>query len=67
VSPGLVSLGTTVSFSGGGGTIYYTKDGTDPRLPGGGVSASASTSPSIEVNSTMVVTARARSGTGLTS
>ncbi|MDB4488484.1 CotH kinase family protein [Akkermansiaceae bacterium] len=67
VSPGLVSSGTTVSFSGGGGTIYYTTDGTDPRLPGGGVSASASTSPPIDVTSTMVITARARSGTGLTS
>jgi len=32
----LVNLSTT-----GPGTIYYTLDGTDPRLPGGGVSRSA--------------------------
>lgn len=67
VSPGLVSPGTNVSFSGAGGTVYYTTDGTDPRLPGGAISPSASTNPPINVTTTMVITARARSGTGLTS
>ncbi len=67
VLPGLVSSGTNVSFIGAGGTVYYTTDGTDPRLSGGGVSGSASTNPPVTVNSTMIITARARSGTGLTS
>lgn len=67
VAPGVVSAGTNVSFSGAGGTVYYTTDGSDPRLPGGGVSSSASTNPPVNVTSTMVISARARSGTGLTS
>ncbi|MGI9241158.1 MAG: CotH kinase family protein, partial [Verrucomicrobiales bacterium] len=67
VAPGQVSPGTSVSFSGGGGTTYYTIDGSDPRAPGGNVSASASTSPPINITETTIVTARSRSGTGLTS
>ncbi|MBP7936285.1 MAG: chitobiase/beta-hexosaminidase C-terminal domain-containing protein [Phycisphaerae bacterium] len=37
---GNVALGTEVTLSfpaGVGGTVYYTLDGTDPRLPGGAV------------------------------
>ena len=67
VTPGQVAGGTNVSFTGAGGTVYYTTDGTDPRLPGGGISPSASTSLPINVTSTTIITARARSGTGLTS
>jgi len=67
VAPGQVSPGTSVAFTGGGGTTYYTTDGSDPRLPGGNVSPSASTSPPININSTTIVTARSRSGSGLTS
>jgi hypothetical protein len=67
VSPGLVSAGTNVSFTGAGGTVYYTTDGSDPRLSGGGVSGAAATSAPVNVTSTMIVTARARSGAGLTS
>lgn len=67
VSPGLVAPGTNVSFSGAGGTVYYTTDGTDPRLPGGGVSVQAMTGGPVNVGSTTVIRARARSGTGLTS
>ena len=67
VSPGLLSPGTTVSFTGAGGTVYSTTDGTDPRLPGGNVSPSASIGGSRTINSTTIITARARSGTGLTS
>ena len=54
-------------FTGAGGTVYYTTDGSDPRLPGGNVSSAASTSQPITINATTIVTARARSGTGLTS
>ncbi len=67
VAPGIVSPGTTVSFTGAGGTVYYTTDGTDPRLPGGNVSPAASIGGSTTVNTTAIITARARSGTGLTS
>ncbi len=39
---GPVSSGTVVRFAGiGGSTVYYTLDGSDPRLPGGAVSSSA--------------------------
>ncbi len=62
VAPGLVNAGTNVSFSGAGGTVYYTIDGTDPRLSGGGISGSASSSTPINVSSSTVIIARARSG-----
>jgi len=38
---GEVPDGFVVTFSPPPGTIYYTTDGTDPRAPGGGLSASA--------------------------
>jgi len=40
---GIVPFGSTVSLNNpyGNGVIYYTTDGTDPRLPGGGFSPSA--------------------------
>jgi hypothetical protein len=59
-----VSPGFTLSMSAPLGTIYYTTDGTDPRAPGGGLSAKAlpySSSVIIQTNSRVV--ARARSGT----
>lgn len=40
---GSVATGEAVTISGSAGTLYYTVDGTDPRLPGGGVSPNAST------------------------
>ena len=42
---GAVNAGTDVGFSGAGGTVYFTTDGSDPRLPGGGISPAASTAP----------------------
>ncbi|MCK4886782.1 MAG: lamin tail domain-containing protein [Planctomycetes bacterium] len=46
-------------------TIYYTTNGTDPRLHGGGISPSASvyTSP-IAINSTVAIKARAKYSDG---
>ncbi|MBL7221293.1 MAG: lamin tail domain-containing protein [Phycisphaerae bacterium] len=38
---GLIAAGAGLSMTGGLGTIYYTLDGTDPRLPGGGISPDA--------------------------
>jgi len=41
--PGLYTVGTSLSLSNtnGIGTIYYTLDGSDPRLPGGGLNPNA--------------------------
>ncbi len=38
---GNVTNGFILSISASAGTIYYTRDGSDPRAPGGAVSASA--------------------------
>jgi hypothetical protein len=38
---GLVTNGFQPALTSSSGTIYYTLDGTDPRWPGGGLSASA--------------------------
>jgi hypothetical protein len=49
-----------------GGTIYYTTDGSDPRLPGGGISGSAKTysTSGITLNQNTQVRVRVRSSTG---
>jgi len=61
---GNVSAGFVVTVSAAAGTIYYTVDGTDPRVP-----FSSATSPSakdysggISLSQSTVVKARARSG-----
>lgn len=38
---GTFNPGDQLTISGSGGTIYYTLDGSDPRLPGGGISPTA--------------------------
>ncbi len=38
---GIVAPGFALTLTGGTGTIYYTTDGSDPRLVGGSISASA--------------------------
>ncbi len=38
---GSVPIGTNLSISAAKGTIYYTLDGSDPRLPGGAVAPAA--------------------------
>ncbi|MCZ6765330.1 MAG: CotH kinase family protein, partial [bacterium] len=40
-SAGPIDSGDSVRISGTGGTIYFTLDGLDPRLPGGNVAADA--------------------------
>lgn len=58
---GLVMSGESISMSAPEGILYFTVDGSDPRLPGGGISASASASlGDFMVNETTTVTARAR-------
>jgi hypothetical protein len=53
--------GFSLGIAAPAGTIYYTLDGTDPRLPGGGVAPSARiyTSPFV-IGSNALVFARAR-------
>lgn len=49
--------------SNGTGTIYYTTDGTDPRLIGGAVSSSASSySSPVPINAAATIKARVLSG-----
>lgn len=38
---GVVTNGTAIKLSSSAGSIYYTLDGSDPRLPGGAISSSA--------------------------
>jgi len=58
---GLLPAGTSITLTNthGSGVIYYTVDGTDPRLPGGALSSSAMqyTNP-IPVNGVAEISAR---------
>jgi hypothetical protein len=60
---GEVVAGFNLTMSAPTGTVYYTLDGTDPRAPGGAVSASAQvyTAPII-IDSTTHIIARAFDG-----
>ncbi len=63
---GSVSNGQSVSISAGSGTIYYTLDGSDPRLPGGALSPAALTiasGGSVVLTANSTLKARLRSGT----
>jgi len=64
---GMVASGfqVTIRNPGGSGTIYYTTDGSDPRLPGGAVSPGAQTYTSaLTITQTTRVIARIlKSGT----
>jgi hypothetical protein len=58
---GEVSPGFDLTMSAPAGTIYFTRDGSDPRLEGGGVSGSAilySETGPIELEATTLVKAR---------
>ena len=61
---GQISPGFMLVLTGpAGATIYYTLNGTDPRLPGGGIApgASSGTGPiSIPINANVGVVARAK-------
>ncbi|MGJ8695756.1 MAG: CotH kinase family protein [Verrucomicrobiaceae bacterium] len=70
VSPqgGFVSAGTNATIDGSAGTIYYTTDGSDPRLAGGSINPQArsyavgGTPPSVLLSTTTTVTARSLIG-----
>ena len=61
---GEVVAGFNLTMFAPTGTVYYTLDGTDPRAPGGAVSASAIayTNP-VVIDKTTPVIARAKNGT----
>ncbi|MGC6427200.1 MAG: LamG-like jellyroll fold domain-containing protein [Akkermansiaceae bacterium] len=50
----------TMTNPNGGGTVYYTTDGSDPRNIGGGINGSASSGGSVVLNSSSEVKARVR-------
>ena len=61
---GGVSPGFPVSISAPAGVVYYTLDGSDPRLPGGGISPKAKSYPvEVLIQQNTRLMARARSGT----
>lgn len=64
VQPGVVEPGTNVGFSAS--NVYYTTDGSDPRLSGGAPSSSASRLRSFPIEETTIITARARNGSSIT-
>ncbi len=60
---GVVTNGFDLSITVTNGTIFYTLDGTDPRLPGGGVAPSAITyAGPIPLSESVIVKTRARAG-----
>ena len=60
---GSIAAGTVVNFPVSGATIYYTKDGSDPRLAGGAVNPAAFTGTSTMIAENTWLRARAKSGT----
>lgn len=61
---GPVERGATLTMSATGGAIYFTLDGTDPRLRGGAVAGSARRySAPLTLNESALVKARVLSGT----
>lgn len=59
---GAVASGTVVDFPVSGATVYYTTDGSDPRLAGGAVNPAAFTGTSTTLTENTWLRARALSG-----
>lgn len=60
---GVIATGFNLAISVTAGTIYYTLDGTDPRLSGGAVASGARVyTGAVPLVESVVVKARARSG-----
>ncbi len=59
---GTVAAGTVVNFPVSGATIYFTKDGSDPRLPGGAVNPAAFTGTNTAMTANTWLRARAKTG-----
>jgi hypothetical protein len=58
IASGVVPSGQTVNLTAPSGTIYRTLDGSDPRLPGGAVAATAATGNTVMISADTKVTAR---------
>ncbi|MGC8991833.1 MAG: lamin tail domain-containing protein, partial [Verrucomicrobiia bacterium] len=64
LTPGFVKTGTLLSITAPAGSIYYTLDGADPRMPRGAIRPQASLySGPIRLDRNVRVFARARQGT----
>ena len=61
-SGGNVASGTTILHAVAGMSVYVTTDGSDPRLPGGGVNPQAIMSDSTLIMQNTLLRARAKSG-----
>jgi hypothetical protein len=65
--PGQITPGSAVTISANAGqTIYYTTNGSDPRLPGGAINPAAiaiTSGSAVTVNSSSILKARVKSGT----
>lgn len=62
---GAVNTGFELRISASSGTIYYTLDGSDPRVPGGAIAPTALTAASpisVILNSTATIRARTKIG-----
>lgn len=63
---GRVAAGSVLRFAVTSGLVYYTTDGTDPRLPGGGIRPTAlvydPATDTITLDATTTITARALDG-----
>lgn len=60
---GVVERGSQQTLSSPSGTIFFTRDGTDPRLPGGAISLSANTyEGTIVLTESETIKARALTG-----
>jgi len=66
VRGGTVAPGYRPQLSAPSGTIFYTGDGSDPRLPGGAVSPAAKpwSADAVTVDSELTLTTRVRSAAG---
>lgn len=68
ISPygGPVPSGSKPQLTSATGTIYYTLDGSDPRLPGGGISAAARvwSANALTVTNDLTLNARVRTANG---
>jgi len=62
---GAIEAGFRLTMSAPSGTVHYTLDGSDPRLPGGAISDTARVySSPVVLEETVVVAARARTSSG---
>jgi len=65
-APTITRTGTNISFTQpGGNTTYYTTDGTDPRLSGGGINPMATATIDFTLIDNAAIVARSRDSAGL--